>query len=119
MPQEEQLSMALPYRYQPGQMGSFMGSDAHALYLFESFIRDKLQMGSRLDAREIGKVTSINCPFCETGFLKLIKVDPKYSGGASPLPATQHYVGNSYEFLCSNEECDCRFFGSCTWLHID
>ena len=76
-------------------------------------------MGSSLDVRKVGEVTSSNCPFCETGSLKLIKVDPKYSGGANPLPPTKYHVGNSYEFCCSNKECDGKFFGSYTWMHID
>ena len=102
-------------------MGSLMGKDyPHMIYLFSSFIGQELGMGNKfLDERKINTITNVCCPFCDTGSLKLSRVKANYSGGANPLPPTKHHVGNSYEFRCSNEECDARFFGSYTWMHID
>jgi len=115
----KQKEMEFTYTYPVKEMGIEIAS--HTIHLFESFIREKLS-GGRLDAEPVfqeERITKVGCPFCQKGFLKISKVTPQYSGGPSPVPMTMHHVGNRYEYICSNPECDAKFMGTYTWMYID
>lgn len=119
--EEKQLEMDLEkYRYSAEKMGITIAH--HTIFLFDSLIQKKLRPCSleifpTLSEKE--KITNIGCPFCEKGFLKLSKIEPKYSGGLGRVSSTQYHVGNNYEWVCSNPECDGKFLGDHTWMYID
>jgi len=115
---EKQGKMDFPYTYSVKEMGTLMSP--HTIFLFGSFIQEKLK-GSMLDAVSFDeeKITKVGCPFCKDGFLKLVKVEPQYSGGPRRVPSVMHHVGNRYEYVCSNPKCDGRFVGTYTWMYID
>lgn len=101
------------------EMGHLMAPDM--VSLFDSFLRDKLDV-SNLDAAlakyEKGD-TNIGCPLCKNGTLKLVEIEPVYSGGMARVPSTKHHVANNYEYRCSNEECSTLFLGRFQWMWID
>lgn len=123
MTEGKQAKMEFPYTYLVEEMGSIVapGSLPHFIYLSRSFLEKKLRAfrHDRMPIREGKAITKIGCPFCNNGFLKLTKVEPKYSGGMSLIPDRMERVGNEYEYICSNDECDARFIGTYQWAWID
>ena len=115
---EGQVKMDFTYTYKVEEMGTLLSPNT--IFLFESFIRDKLK-GNMLDIDSLGeeKTTKVGCPFCKDGLLKLVKVEPKYSGGPRRVLSVMHHVGNKYEYICSNPDCAGKFVGTYTWTHID
>ena len=116
----EQAEMEFPHRYSVKEMGTLI--QEKTILLFGPFIGKELK-GSLLDAEPIlqkeGEVTKVRCPFCESGYLKLKEVKTEYGGGLERVPSVKYHVGNEYEYICSNSNCDGKFIGSCTWIHID
>lgn len=119
--EEKQGKMNFSFTYKKEEMG-ILGYGSKEIYLFDSFLRDKLGASS-LDTEPIfakkDKLTKVGCPFCNEGFLKLDSIKPNYSGGPGRTPRTLHHSGNSYRFICSNEQCRAIFYGSIKWLYID
>jgi hypothetical protein len=101
------------------EMGIRMGDKQ--LFLYDSFLSKKLNLGTFVDFFNLPAQTNIKCPFCKDGILILTTVEPNYSGGRpSIVPyAKLHHVGNSYNFKCSDNKCKALFFGNYTWMHID
>lgn len=119
MEEGKQVEMELSYTYPVEQMGALISPEIlpHTVHLSESFLRDKLRVSGWLDERRLlrkepEEVTNIGCPFCRKGSLKLIMVEPVYSGGLSPTPSSMRHVANKYEYVCSTDECDGRFSGT-------
>lgn len=123
MTEEKQTEMELPYTYPVEEMGFLPVPQSlpHLVSLSRSFLSEKLKASrfNRMPIREEKTMTKIGCPFCNNGSLKLVKVEPQYSGGMSPTPASMQHVGNGYEYVCSNDECDARFIGTFQWAWID
>lgn len=117
----KQAGTEITHTYEVKEMGVLMGE--RAIFLFDSFIQEKLGRGSRLDvqfvSREKDKTTKVGCPFCKKGLLKLDGVVPRYSGGPGSTPMIMHHVGNRYEYSCSSAGCGARFSGTYTWMYID
>ena len=117
---EKQGKMDFPYLYDVKEMG-IPGYGGKEIYLFDSFLRDKLG-ASQLDADPIFRKkdpTQVGCPFCKTGFLKLEMVKPNYSGAPGRVPRELYHSGNSYRYICSNDNCKAIFYGNYRWLYID
>ena len=117
---DKQLKMEFTYTYPIKKMGTLI--DPYTVSLFESFMEEKLNVGrfDVLSPSEKSKFTKVACPFCKKGFLKLLSVEPRYSGGPRPMPAALYHTANHYEFVCSNNpECKGRFIGTYTWMYID
>jgi len=121
MKKSEQIEMNFPDKtdtYDVKEMGMLFYPNS--IYLYNSFIRDKLNPGTLdTELRKEGEITNIGCPFCKNGFLKLITVKPRYSGGLGRVARTQHHTGNWYEYVCSNPDCSGKFSGEYTWMWID
>ena len=119
MNEEKQTEMELPYTYSVEKMGFVVDPQSfpHTIHLSKLFIRDELG-ASMFDGKpgwEKEEVTNIGCPFCKKGRLKLIKVERVYSDDLSPTRGETKHIGNDYEYVCSNDECDGRFFGTYEW----
>ncbi len=102
---DSQREMNFTYTYKVEEMGTLVPQTCTIL-LGYSFIQEKL----------IGK--RVGCPFCNVGSLVLVNQDPIYSGGPRPSGA-MHHVGDSYEYACSNPQCEGRFTGTTRWMWID
>jgi len=117
----EQIGMEFIYIYPVEEMGNLISPET--ISLSESFLRDKLRVSphdvSPSYLSEEKKLTKVGCPFCKEGALKLMKIEPEYSGGMREAPAVKHRVGNRYEYGCSNPACNAEFFGTYTWRLID
>jgi hypothetical protein len=83
------------------------------LYIFNP------EISKRLPQHIIGQVSKVQCPFCNEGYLKLVKIEPRHSGGLRGNFGTQEHVGNDYRYGCTDENCGATFFYSCTWCHLD
>ncbi len=119
MEKSGQREMKFAYTYDVKEMGKL--TSPNSIYLYNSFIRDKLNPGIlNTEPKKEGEITNIGCPFCKNGFLKLSTVKPKYSGGLrGGVAHTLHHTGNWYEYVCSNPNCNGRFAGEYTWMWID
>ena len=85
------------------------------IILKESFLTDVLMAASL----QVGKATNVVCPFCQKGFLKLNQMEPIYSGGVHPRPAIKEHTGDTYEFICTGEDCKGKFEGTYIFKNID
>ena len=116
----QQLKMGVSRSFPAEKMGIRLGSNPHHLFMHRGFMGKIGQLGFPGDlGRQPGDITDVECPFCKEGRLKVLSVQPVYSGGARSVPVTQQHVGNQYAFVCSNDKCDGRFFGTHQWLWID
>lgn len=111
MAEGRQIEMEFPYTYPVEEMGIKIAPNT--IYLFESFMRDKLKV-SIFDGSPDWKkeTTNIGCPLCNKGFLKLVSAYHEHDSMRSPPVVTQ------YEYTCSNDECDGTFSGSYRWRRI-
>jgi len=117
---KEQAGMSFAYTFPIEEMGILIPPTT--IQLSSKFLQDELgvmRFDAHPDWQEGGKVTHVGCPFCKQGFLKLGKVEPEYRGGMDPLPQTKEHTANKYEYVCSNNECNGRFFGVYQWMWID
>ena len=116
----KQLEMEFPKSFKAEEMGRVFG---RTICLSEEFIREVLKEKGIWETdleflEEKKKIRNVRCPFCKTGLLKLVKIEPIYEGRTKKLQAKER-VGNRYKYICTNSKCDGKFEGKYQWAHID
>ncbi len=96
------------------EMGMEVGNKH--VYFHSHFLSDKCG-ASQFDATDdfFFRRQKIVCPYCG-GIIKLVGVEPHYSGGMSAVPMTMHHSSNEYTFKC---DCGANLFGTYQWMWID
>lgn len=87
--------------------------NSNHLYIFNQRITEHLPVHFE------GDVSKVQCPFCNKGFLKLTKIEPRHSGGLRGKFGPQYHVGNDCAYICTEEGCDAAFSCKHTWMHVD
>lgn len=101
------------------EMGQLCGSGERSVHLSTEFLTTRLRPTCFDDILvEHGakpRDTGVVCPFCGTGCLTLLKLDPLYRAEGRNERRPQDQIGSKYLYECSNRDCCARFFGNYLW----
>jgi len=117
-PTEEMVSPQ-PVSVALAEMGKVGESGERTVQLSKEFLLARLQPNCFDDILiEHGakpRSTEIVCPFCNSGKITLLLLDPLYRAEGRNERRPQDQIGSKYLYECSNRACHARFWGNYLW----
>ena len=115
----EEMVPPQPVSVTLAEMGKVGESGERTVQLSEEFFLARLQPNCFDDILiEHGarpRDTGIVCPFCNSGHITLLLLDPLYRSEGRNERRPQDQIGSKYLYECSNPACHARFWANYHW----